>query len=208
MSYSIEFYALKEHEFAVRLQTQSQALLRELEQRLNAELKEDDEEEYSDDEFQSEDDGDEDDEEVRDKTATIRVILSAAERICQNDLPAECGEEYFAAFRWLIELASEHITICDFQDVRHLSYLEDTAIWSWFQKRTPSFPLPRNSEGYPAVGFLSQQDMPEFVSAGIQKLPQPLDPSIVNYVQNARDELQNVVSSLIDDQLDLVAIFQ
>lgn len=205
---SIEFYALKEHQFAARLQTQSQALLLDLEQRLNAELEEDDEEENSDDEFESEDDGDEDDEDVLDKAATIRVILSAAERICQNDLPVECGEEYFSAFRWLIELASERITICDFQDVRHLSYLEDIGIWPAFQRRTPSFPLPRNSEGYPSVGFLSRQDMPVFVSTGIQKLPQPLDPSIVSYVQNARDELQNVVSSLIDDQLDLVAVLQ
>ncbi|MES2792238.1 MAG: hypothetical protein V4719_21655 [Planctomycetota bacterium] len=179
-----------------------------MEQRLNAELEEDDEEEYSDEEFESEDGGDENGEEVLNKAAAIRAILSAAERICQNELPAECSEDYFSAFRGLIELASERITICDFQDVRHLSYLEDTAIWPWFQRRTPSFPLPRNSEAYPAVGFLSQRDMPEFVSTGIQKLPQPLDPSIVNYVQNARDELQNVVSSLIDDRLDLVAVLQ
>ncbi len=204
MTYSIEFYALKEHDFAARLQSESPALLSELEARLRAEDEDDD----GDDQESDGESDDDDDDEVIDHEASVSLILDAARRICQNDLPADCGEEYFCAFWWLLELTSERITICDFQDVRHLSYLEDIGIWPWFQRRTPSFPLPRSSESYPSAGFLSRQDMPEFVTTGIESIPPPRVASTASYALNARDELQHVVSTLIDDQLDLVAVLQ
>lgn len=205
MTYSIEFYALKEHEFAARLQSQSPSLLSELEARLRAEEEEDDD--GDDDASDEESDGDDDDD-VIDNEASLRLILDAARRICQNDLPADCGEEYFCAFWWLLELTSERITICDFQDVRRLSYLEDIGIWPWFQGRAPSFPLPHSSECDPNAGFLSWQDMPDIVSTGIQNLPPPRDTSTARYALIAREEFQHVLSTLIDDQLDLVAVLQ
>lgn len=89
-----------------------------------------------------------------------------------------------------------------------MSYLEDIGIWPWFQRRAPSFPLPHSSESYPNAGFLSWQDMPDIVSTGIQNLPPPRDTSAARYALNARDEFQHVLSTLIDDQLDLVAVLQ
>ena len=205
MSYSIEFYALKEEEFAARLQTQAPALLREMEQQLKSDFEGESDSDEEDEDGEDEDRED-DDEEEQGNADTVHAILSAAKRICQNDLPADCGAEYFSAFQRLISLASEHITLCDFQDVRGLSYLEEIGIWPSFQRRTPVFPMPRNLEGYPGIGFLSRHDMAEFASTGIHKLPQPLDSSIASYVENARDELQFVIEGLINDQLDLVAV--
>lgn len=211
MTYSIQFYAMKEHEFAERLRGHSKDLLSELERRLRAEIEEQEEEDAFDVEelaagaYDDNDTSDEDDDDT-DNESTIQAILNAARNICRNDLPPECGEEYFCALGWLLELTSEHITICEFQDFRYLGYLEDIGIWPWFQRRTPSFPMPRNSKGFPDAGFLSLRDMPEIAATGIQSLPPPRDPYTARYALNAREELQHVLSTLIEDQLDLVAV--
>lgn len=134
--------------------------------------------------------------------ADVPIVLDTAGRICRGDLPPDCGLEFFSALCWLAEVTSERVTICPFQDFRHLSYLDEIGIWPWLLRHHPPFPIPRCSEPPPEVGFLSLNNIEQFVLSEFDKLPKSDDRDIVN----ARDEFRDVLETLIPDKLDLLAI--
>jgi hypothetical protein len=134
-------------------------------------------------------------------TAT-RGVLDAAARLCRGDLPPDCDLEYFCALCWLAEVTAERVTICSFQDFRHLSYLEEIGIWPWMQRRPPPFPVPRCQDESPQVGFLSVNDIETFALPEFARLPRSDDRDVLN----ARDEFRDVLESLVPDQLDLLGV--
>ncbi len=132
----------------------------------------------------------------------VRVVMDAFVQLCRGDVPPDCGIEFFSAFCWLAEVTAERVTICPFQDFRHLSYLDEIGIWPWLLRHPPPFPVPRCSDETPQIGFLSLQDIEHFALQEFSRLPPTQDRDVLN----ARDEFRDVLETLIPDQLDLLAV--
>ncbi len=177
MGFTITCYAMDSQVFARQLQESPEDLLDRIDQLLQHQLPED----YT----------------------ARQVLLDTARRICRDDIPADCGLEYFCALCWLAEIASERVTLCSFQGFRRLSFLEAIGIWPWLMRHAAPFPIPYSEDSCPSVGFFPVADMDAFLA-----LPESarLPPSKDRDVLNARDEFCDVLETLVRDRIDLLAV--
>jgi hypothetical protein len=177
MGYAITFYALNGRDFARRLR-ESTTLLQEVEARIH---------EAAQGEYDEQ---------------GLHLALTTANIICRNEIPADCGLEYFYSLCWLAEVAAERVAIYPYQGFRHLSYLEEIGVWTWFQQARPPFAVPICNEPPPEVGFLAADDIEHRALPAFDALP----PNECRDVNNARDELKDVLETLVSDRLDLLAV--
>ncbi len=132
----------------------------------------------------------------------IPSLLSAADAICIGKLPVEASQDYFDAFFSIMNTEAEVIAIPLFQ-FNNSAYIEDIGIWPWTQQCPPPFPVPKSTEELaPQIGFLSCAFMREVVLPGIELLP-----ACQLGGTHARIEFGEVVESVVEDGLDLIAFF-
>ena len=81
-------------------------------------------------------------------------------------------------------------------------YLEAVGIWPWMRKYQPPFSVPRSKQPPPEVGFLSAEAIQNFALPAFETLPKTDDAG----VRHGRNEFQEVLESLADDDLDLLGI--
>lgn len=136
------------------------------------------------------------------KDEEILSTMTQAEAICQGNLPKDCDVEWFDAFCWIMDAMAEKIQISSFLGFRHLGYLEDIGIWPWMLRTKPPFAVPVCADPPPQVGYLSSEDMARIVVTGFPGLPAKRS----REVAYARQEFQEVLETLVDDNLDLVAV--
>jgi hypothetical protein len=132
----------------------------------------------------------------------IEECVEQAIAICGGELPDDCEMEYFFTFRWLIEGVSEEIEIGSFREFRSWFNFEEIAIWPWMTRTKPPFPVPVSDEPGAEVGFLSVEDIEQFALPAFKDLP-PTDSPDVAY---SREEFKEVLETLVQDKLDLVAV--
>ena len=142
---------------------------------------------------------------VREKDAfdeeELQTALARAAAICEGRLPDDCDPDYFRALCWLMEVVSEEVRIGSFVDF-HWWFIEEAGIWPWLLRSRPPFPVPVCSDPSQQVGFLSVEDIERFALPAFDQLP-PTDTSEVSY---ARQEFREVLESLVEDKLDLLAV--
>jgi hypothetical protein len=131
----------------------------------------------------------------------IEESLELAERLCLGKLPDDCEPEYFSALCWLAEAGSEKVQIPPFVLFRSLSFLDDIGIWPFLRKSRPSFAMPVCSDPPPEVGFLPSGDASNML-AELQELPECDD----SEATDARQEFLEVLETIVDDRLDLLAV--
>ena len=184
MSYAIYFFAMDAESVASQFRSARDELLQRVESHIREQNEADDERHYNE--------------------GQIRRTLAKAEAICERKLPEECAPEFFDALCWLAEVVGEKITIGSFLGFRHMQFLDEVGIWPWLLRSKPPFMVPVCKHAPPQVGFLSTDDIAKFALPAFAKLPAPrAHPTEVNY---ARQEFQEVVESLAEDKLDLLAV--
>jgi hypothetical protein len=102
---------------------------------------------------------------------------------------------------WLAEVLGEKINIPSFNDFKAW-FLDDIGIWPWLLRSPSPFAVPVCSDPPPQVGFLSVDDMQRLALPGFNQLP----PAGYPEVDYARQEFQEVLESLVEDKLDLLAV--
>ena len=132
----------------------------------------------------------------------IADSIRLARQICEGRRPSDCEPGYFNALCWLLEMASEKVDIPGFVLFRGLSYLDSIGIWPWFQAESPPFPVPVCSAPPPEVGFLTCSRIASTVLPGIEQLPECSDQE----EDAARTHFQEVVETILEDGLDLLAV--
>lgn len=131
----------------------------------------------------------------------IGPIMEAAEAICRGNMPDESSQPYFDAFLAILNVLGERIELGSFEFNTCL-YLEDVGVWPWTQQENPPFPLPRSKEPLPHFGYMSRDFMHRVVLPGIDQLP-PCEMG----GHTARNEFAEIVESVVDDGLDLIAYY-
>ena len=179
MTHSIAFYAMNGQEFARELRESRQSLLDRLKQQIRRTTPESEYDELG-----------------------LQLVIDAANNICRGASLRNCGAEYFYALGWLAEIATERVAICSFQGFRDIGYLEEVGIWPCLLCSLPPFSVPACTEPLPQVGFLSVSDAKNCRIACLDHLP----PSDDREVNKARLEFQEVLESLMADDLDLLAV--
>jgi hypothetical protein len=130
----------------------------------------------------------------------IVPIEAAARELCQGNVPPDAPQTFFDAFATLVTVFGEQIRLESFQFDTCL-YLEDVGIWPWTQQESPPFPVPKTRQPLPQIGFLSSFFMQSEVLPGFSKLPPCSEGRL------ARNQFQEVVDSVVADNLDLVAYY-
>jgi hypothetical protein len=176
MGYSVHFFALHAADFGQQMVAAPQQIAERVAQRLR------DQQCFTDREVQS----------TADKAALI----------CQGELPRRCNSKFFDALAWIGEELGERIDVSSYQGFRRMSFLEEVGIWPWLLESRPSFAVPRCPEPPPQVGFLTAADMAKILDSGFAQL----DPSVSKEALYAREEFKDILESLVEDQLDLLAI--
>lgn len=176
MGYTVTFYAVKAHELARRMRETPDELLAQVEAQFRQESPTED--------------------------AALRVLRARVARICRGDLPADCDADDYLALCWLAEVAAERFQICGFEGFRRLSFLDELAIWPELKRHPAPFLLPRSANDYPSVGYLSVEDAKAFVGETFHQLP----PSTDRDVNNLREDFHYAVTTLVADNLDLLAV--
>jgi hypothetical protein len=138
--------------------------------------------------------------ELKSNACAIESIAAAAEAICRGDVPVDAPQPYFDALYALLDACAEPAPLSGFE-FGSCDYLDQVGIWAWTQKESPPFPLPRKKHPPPEFGFLSTLLMREVVLPGIADLPPNGD------VQLARNQFEEAVESIADDDLDLITYF-
>lgn len=127
--------------------------------------------------------------------------LSLAEAICRGDLPPVCSEDHFWALCWLADTELERIPLNVLVSVKRFAYIEEIGLWPLLGRWSPPFPVPRAESVPPGVGFLPHDRI----------RPEAL-PCLANLsgndenVRYARQQFMEVLESLDEDRLDLLAI--
>ena len=176
MSYSVYFFALDAKCVANQFVATPKALLNRMEQSIR------DQRRFSEDDIQS--------------------TVAKAGAVCLGEIPKNCDAEYFHALCWLAEVAGEKITIGSFLGFRHGQFLRDIGVWPLFLRSGAPFAVPLCAEPPPQVGFMDAAAIGWFAITGFDRLPTS-NCAEVNY---ARQEFQEVVESLAEDKLDLLAV--
>ena len=131
----------------------------------------------------------------------LAVVLEAARRVCAGDLPEDCDGDYFDALYWIGNVAAEPVPVGEFDSMKYW-YLEAVGIWPWMRKYRPPFPVPRSRETPPEVGYLPAEAIRDFALPAFDALPKTDDA----VVRHGRNEFQEVLESLADDNLDLLGV--
>ncbi|MES2792230.1 MAG: hypothetical protein V4719_21615 [Planctomycetota bacterium] len=132
----------------------------------------------------------------------VLSTVSKVAAICEARLPADCDAEYFHALCWLAEVVGEKIAIPSFVAFRHIHFLNDTGVWQWLSRSEAPFSLPRCEDPPPTVGYINTDDMEQWAVPGLIQLPAADIPES----RYARQEFLEVLESLVEDKLDLLAV--
>ena len=132
----------------------------------------------------------------------IESTVAKVSTICCGDLPVECDTEYFHALCWLSEVLGDKVNIGPFYCFKRANFLTETGIWPFLASSHP-FSIPRSIENPPQAGFLTAKDMELIALPGLYALP----PSDLYEANDARSEFIEVIESLSEDNLDLLAVF-
>lgn len=178
MSYSIYFFGIDSARVAREFAVAGPDLLRRVEQHIRGQQRFDDEE--------------------------VRSTTDKAAKIIHGKLPRNRDCEYFDALCWIAQVVGEGINVTSFHDFRRLQFLKDVGGWAWLTQSPPNFPVPVCHEPPPQVGFISAVDMKRVALPGFQHLPT----AAYAEARYARQELQEVMESLAEDGLDLLAVLK
>lgn len=177
MHYSIDFYAFDGRAFARLLRESPDNILADVEKLLRHQIPNDEE--------------------------AWDALRDRAKRFCRNDLPDDCDRDYFYTLSWLANAAgAEPVQICGFDGFRHLGFLGELAIWPELQHHPCPFPLPQCTDDHYCAGYMPVEAIKTFTEETFRQLP----PSIDRDVINLRDDFHYTLTTLADDNLDLLAI--
>ena len=132
-----------------------------------------------------------------DEVETRQTLTELVEGSC----PEECSEKHFCLFGAILNALAEEIEIPVFVCVRGLSIVDEIGIWPWFQSSQVPFSVPTTSAPPPEVGLMTLAEIKTVFESGFDSLPPCSFDS-----EQARVEFKDVLETLIEDQLDLMAI--
>ena len=176
MGYTITFYAMDGQTFARQMRESPDELLAKVEPVFRQQAPDDD--------------------------AAWNVFRDRATKLCRGELPADSDADDYYALCWLVEVASQRFQICGFEEFRHPSFLEELAIWPELKRHPAPFPLPQSTDDYPSAGYLAVEQAKVFVEDTFHRLPLSTDRDVLN----TRDEFHYALTTLVDDNLDLLAV--
>ena len=132
---------------------------------------------------------------------TLNYGLQLAGKICRGDLPEICSVDYFWALCWLADTELERISLNVFVRFRGFDYVKAVGLWPLLDTWPPPFPKPQSDNIPPTVGYLPRE---QIVTSAIPALEQL--PSLEEYIRSARQQFVEVLESLAEDKLDLLAV--
>lgn len=127
--------------------------------------------------------------------------LGLASQVCRGEIHDKCSEDHFWALCWLADTELERIPLGVLISVKRFSYIEAVGLWPLLAKWKPPFPVPRGDSIPPGVGFLPQGEITLSALPFLDAIPD--DAPDVAY---ARQQFIEVLESLAEDKLDLLAI--
>jgi hypothetical protein len=156
-------------------------------------------------------------------TSDIKHGLELIDRIFQDNLPAICDEDYFWALCWVADTVLERIPLEDFIHIKGFSFIEKVGLWPMLAQWTPPFVVPKSLSIPPAVGFAPHVDIARAVIPALVAMDnavpvprysitgRPIPERFWNdangpYVKQARRQFREVLESLVEDGMDLLAI--
>ncbi len=140
--------------------------------------------------------------EVRSPSASDLAVVS--EILAQGlggNWPDDGTVDPFETFCWVMDVLAEPIVIECLRDFRSLDYFEDMELWPYFLRHPAPFPVPTTSDAVPRVGFLPRSAMPELLDVEADRFHE-----IDALCRGCREEWLEVIESLSDDGLDLLAV--
>ncbi|MEX1232359.1 MAG: hypothetical protein WEB58_19090 [Planctomycetaceae bacterium] len=169
------------------------------------------------------------------KSRDIERGLKCVVEICAGNVPPVCKELHFDALCWIGDAVMERIAIPEFTDLRRYSTIECYGIVPGLLMHPSPFVLPKAQEMPPVAGYLPWTRMASFefqtlsefqakvmnklqndVDAMFQELSQQLFSTAMespgrsdishDQIDFARDEFRGILETLVDDQLDLLAV--
>lgn len=161
--------------------------------------------------------------------------LQWVEKICRGDLQNQCHEDAFEALCWIGDAAMERIRIPEFTDLKRYSFIEEYGVVPGFLQHPAPYQLPRAKEAPPVAGYLPWTEMSSFsfaefsgdqrivlgelqnhVDSAFQQLGREfLDKKVTaprshdlsrEQVRFARQQFLDVLETLVEDNLDLLAV--
>lgn len=133
--------------------------------------------------------------------ADLALLHSLLSRGVQGTWVLEDAPDTFTAFCWLLDVVAEPIIVGGPRGFSHWAYWEDTGLWPHLLTVPPPMPVPTSDEQPPVVGFLPCAMYSDLLSSDE---PESAAPS--QDVRAARAEVLEVIESLQDDWLDLLAV--
>ena len=132
----------------------------------------------------------------------IELGMELAGKLCDGDLPADCTEDWFWVLCWIADTHWERIPLEALFSIKRFSYVEEIGIWPLFGRWQPPFSIPRAETSPPAVGFVPAKQINTDVLPELEAMP-----TTDVYAVQAREQLMEILESLEEDGLDLLAIF-
>jgi len=158
------------------------------------------------------------------KVADREFGLRLVNEICSRDLPETCNDDYFWALCWICEALCERVELPVLTDFCGLDFLAASRIWQVLSRASPPFLVPRSNTFPPGVGFLACESMDDamlelarfdpgdraddFADALRRQTGAPRRPTdqATEWARYARTQFVDLVESLVEDGLDLLAV--
>lgn len=133
--------------------------------------------------------------------ADLALLHSLLSRGVQGTWAPEDAPDTFTALCWLLDVVAEPIVVGGLRGFSHWAYWEDAGLWPHFLMVPPPMPVPTSDEKPPIVGFL-----PCAMFADLLSSDEPESAASSQDVRAVRTEVLEIIESLQDDRLDLVAV--
>jgi hypothetical protein len=131
----------------------------------------------------------------------IAYTKKYVDRILNHEIKIPSSESYFNAMCWIFDTISEKIVAGSLQGFRRLSYLDEIGFWNFFLNDKPPFAIPVSDEKPPQIGYLNHDSI-----ANVVLELKKLSPSKLVEANYGRQEIIEILESVSDDKLDLLAV--
>lgn len=160
--------------------------------------------------------------------------MKCVRQFCAADLPDPCGEDYFWALCWIGDALMERIKVPEFSELRSYSLIEQYGVVPGLVHHPGPYVLPRAKDSPPVAGFLPRAEMKNFQFQEVsdrhrearkqlesevdqvfgqlgrqlagKEISVPRDELSAEQVRFAQRQFLDVLETLVEDNLDLLAV--
>lgn len=138
---------------------------------------------------------------LKGKGKELDEILFAIEKIGVSEIPKNTPQPYFDALYAILNVYGEPITVRGLDSFNSCLYLEETGIWPWFDQDKFPFKVPKQKNSPPEFGYASANLLKNEVLPGLDNFETSEE------CQGTINSLEEIVESVVEDNLDLIAYY-